>query len=106
MDTGALGSLLWFLIIGVLFYFMMRMGGCGGHGHHRHSQHGGHSHGGEDMGKTKDPVCGMEVKVTDATLRRQYMGQTFYFCSPQCMEKFDKDPKAYVSSDSRQRGHC
>lgn len=56
MDTGALGSLLWFLIIGAIFYFMMRMGGCGGHAHHKHGRHEGHPHGGEDTGKTKDPV--------------------------------------------------
>ncbi len=31
-----IGPILWFIIIGALFYFMMRMGGCGG---------GGHSHG-------------------------------------------------------------
>ncbi len=90
MDRGALSSLLWFVIIGAFFYFMMRKGGCGGHG--------GHSHEGSEAGKTKDPVCGMEVDATVAAGSREHMGQTFYFCSSNCMEKFDKEPKAYMSS--------
>lgn len=106
MDTGALSSLLWFVIIGALFYFIMHRGGCGGHAHGGHNQHGGHSHGGSKTGKTKDPVCGMEIEVTGATMRRQHMGQTFYFCSSKCMEKFDKDPMAYMgSAQGPSQGH-
>ena len=106
MDTGAMGSLLWFIIIGALFYFVMRKGGCGmGHSHGGHSQHGEHGQGGHsqhggglEAGKTKDPVCGMEVKMTDSAVSRRHMGQIFYFCSSNCMEKFDKDPETYISS--------
>ncbi len=99
MDTGALTSLLWFIIIGAIFYFMMRKGGCGmGHGHGGHGKHEGHPHGGAEADKTKDPVCGMEIGPAGAAGSREHMGQTFYFCSSKCMEKFDKDPKAYMGS--------
>lgn len=37
-------SILWFLIFGGLFYFMMRMGGCGMHSHGGHGNHGDQKH--------------------------------------------------------------
>ncbi len=105
MDTGALSSLLWFIIIGGLFFFMMRMGGCGGHSHGGHGQHGGRS-GGSKAGGTRDPVCGMEVEHADAALSREHMGETFYFCSKQCMDRFDSDPMAYMGKAAGgHRGH-
>lgn len=55
METGTLSSLLWFIIIGGLFYFMMRKGGCCGHVHSEHDQHKGHTHGGSNAGNMKDP---------------------------------------------------
>jgi hypothetical protein len=33
-------SILWFLIFGGLFYFIMRMAGCGMHSHGGHGDHG------------------------------------------------------------------
>lgn len=33
-------SILWFLILGGLFYLLMRMGGCGMHSHGGHGNHG------------------------------------------------------------------
>ena len=44
----------------------------------------------------KDPVCGMEIEPQDAAASREHMGQTFYFCSPNCVEKFDADPHRYA----------
>ncbi len=40
----------------------------------------------------KDPVCGMEIEPPSAFATREHMGQTFYFCSQSCVEKFDADP--------------
>ncbi|GJM15994.1 MAG: hypothetical protein DHS20C13_13210 [Thermodesulfobacteriota bacterium] len=37
-------SILWFLIFGGLFYFMMRMGGCGMHSHGGYENHGNTEH--------------------------------------------------------------
>ncbi|MBN8590615.1 MAG: heavy metal translocating P-type ATPase [Anaerolineae bacterium] len=37
----------------------------------------------------KDPVCGMEVEPQSAYAIREQLGQTFYFCSQDCVEIFD-----------------
>ena len=44
----------------------------------------------------KDPLCGMEIEERDAVARREMDGQTIYFCSDDCANKFDADPHAYV----------
>jgi YHS domain-containing protein len=45
----------------------------------------------------QDPVCGMEVDPDDAArvgLVSTFQGAPFSFCSPQCKEVFDRDPRA------------
>ena len=44
----------------------------------------------------RDPICGMEVDPRSAFASREHMNQTFYFCSPQCVEKFDANPRQYA----------
>jgi YHS domain-containing protein len=113
------GSILWFLAIGALFYFMMKKGGgcCGGHDHGGHGEQHGHDGAGQgsneehaahhDMQKLeeedrneanvlKDPVCGMEVKGNSAALTSKHLGRTFHFCSEQCRNLFDLSPDKYV----------
>ena len=48
------------------------------------------------MAEMKDPVCGMEVAGETAAAKREYKGQTFYFCSAGCAKRFDADPAQYV----------
>ncbi len=43
----------------------------------------------------KDPVCGMTVNPDKAAFSYPLAGQTFYFCSAGCREKFSKNPEAY-----------
>ncbi len=43
----------------------------------------------------KDPVCGMDVN-TDCDYTAEYSGQTYYFCSAGCRDKFKADPGQYV----------
>ena len=45
--------------------------------------------------KVKDPVCGMEIESEKAFTKREHMGQTLYFCSQDCVNKFDADPHKY-----------
>ncbi|MCA1553101.1 MAG: YHS domain-containing protein [Chloroflexi bacterium] len=45
----------------------------------------------------EDPVCGMDVDETTTTLKSEYKGQTYYFCSPGCKRDFAKEPEKYVS---------
>jgi P-type Cu+ transporter len=44
----------------------------------------------------KDSVCGMMVDPKTAAYRSEYLGQTYYFCSAEDKESFDKEPRKYV----------
>ncbi len=43
-----------------------------------------------------DPVCHMEVDEQKTSLKSEYRGQTYYFCSAMCKERFDKEPERYL----------
>jgi YHS domain-containing protein len=42
------------------------------------------------------PVSGKEIKKSDASGSHEYNGKTYYFCCPNCKEKFLKDPAKYA----------
>lgn len=42
----------------------------------------------------KDVICGMKVSE-DTELKSSFQGKSFYFCSEQCKETFDKNPLKY-----------
>jgi Cu+-exporting ATPase len=46
-----------------------------------------------------DPVCGMEVETQNADYRSEYKGQTYYFCSFDCKQRFDQQPEAFANPD-------
>jgi len=46
----------------------------------------------------KDPVCGMEIEPQAAFATRQSKGQTFYFCSENCVRQFDAAPEKHVTA--------
>ncbi len=86
-----MNGLLWYLILGGVFYVMMRYG-CGAHMVHGH---GGHSaHGGGEGGPV-DPVCGMSVAV-DQGYGKMHEGTLYRFCSRACLDKFEVDPEKYL----------
>lgn len=45
----------------------------------------------------KDPVCGMDIDTSTAVASMEHEGETYYFCSQACHEKFMADPKQYAS---------
>jgi Cu+-exporting ATPase len=45
-----------------------------------------------------DPVCKMTVEPAKAAAQSNYGGQTYYFCSVGCKQKFDRDPQPYLST--------
>jgi len=47
--------------------------------------------------KTTDPVCLMKVEKAKNTLKYEYRGETYYFCSEICKEQFKKEPEKYLS---------
>jgi len=48
------------------------------------------------MHAVKDPVCGMTVDPHTAKHRAEHGGQTHYFCSARCRDKFVADPASYL----------
>lgn len=47
-----------------------------------------------------DPVCGMEVEE-DTPFKSHRGGETIYFCSPSCKQKFDSNPEQDESKRAR-----
>ncbi|HWG38939.1 MAG TPA: HAD-IC family P-type ATPase, partial [Candidatus Acidoferrales bacterium] len=45
----------------------------------------------------KDPVCHMDVDPAKARGSAEYKGQTYYFCSPRCVERFQAEPERYLT---------
>lgn len=90
-------SILWFLIIGALFFFMMRhgcgahMGGHGGHGRHETDREEPSA----SRQTVKDPVCGMEIDKEQAYSMVRRNNRQIFFCSEQCLDKFDAEPDKY-----------
>lgn len=109
MDTESLKSVLWFLAWGGVFFVMMRYG-CGAH---MMGGHGGHSHGNhgdaEPGGEVKDPVCGMIVDPKSPAAAAVRGGNTYYFCSTTCRDKFEQAPDKYAGAaaqgEARHGGH-
>jgi len=43
-----------------------------------------------------DPVCGMTISPNDAVGHVDYKGQTYYFCSQSCLDRFRATPEAFL----------
>src|SRR6266481_2320050 len=43
-----------------------------------------------------DPVCGMQVEPNTAAEKYEYKGQTYFFCSQDCLAKFKEDPEKFL----------
>src|SRR6266481_6065876 len=48
--------------------------------------------------RVKDPVCGMMVDPQKAARKVEHGGQTYYFCSARCAERFEKNPEKFLVS--------
>jgi predicted transcriptional regulator/YHS domain-containing protein len=44
-----------------------------------------------------DPVCGIRVSTTTAAAREPFEGETYYFCSIGCRDRFKARPEDYVA---------
>ena len=50
-----------------------------------------------------DPVCGMTAQPDTAAAAWEHDGQTYYFCSVGCMERFREDPARFLALDPSER---
>jgi Cu+-exporting ATPase len=48
--------------------------------------------------RMKDPVCGMAVEPQKAAGKIEHAGKTYYFCSPRCQERFEKEPEKFLAA--------
>jgi P-type Cu+ transporter len=52
-----------------------------------------------DPSKMVDPVCGMDIDPANAAATSVYAGKTYYFCSKDEKDRFDKDPEKYLKEE-------
>ena len=52
------------------------------------------------MHRVTDPVCGMTVNPDNAVGSFEYKGQTYFFCSANCLEKFRADPERFFNASA------
>ena len=52
-------------------------------------------------GAVTDMICGMQVVPETAAGSSVYKGETFYFCSAACKQRFDAAPERYATGGSR-----
>jgi Cu+-exporting ATPase len=50
-----------------------------------------------------DPVCGMAVEPETAAAAWEHDGQTYFFCSVGCMERFREDPARFLAMEPSER---
>ena len=48
------------------------------------------------MPTVTDPVCGMLIEAQTAAATSTYEEVVYYFCSIDCKQEFDKNPKKYA----------
>ncbi len=53
---------------------------------------------GGGAGYAKDVVCGMQVETSHAPARARHAGQTYYFCSDGCHDRFVADPARFTAA--------
>lgn len=51
-----------------------------------------------------DPVCKKDISISEAVGSHDYHSETVYFCSLDCLHKFEHDPGYYMNhmSDEEQ----
>ncbi len=49
----------------------------------------------------RDPICGMEVDPANAAALAERDGETFYFCSEHCRQKFLREGRSSVTSSNK-----
>jgi len=55
---------------------------------------------GGGAGYATDVVCGMQVRTSDAPARAHFDGETYYFCSDRCQERFTERPNSFIDRDN------
>ncbi len=54
-------------------------------------------------GESVDPVCGMSVEAETSAGKYDYKGETFYFCSVGCLNKFKQNPQNFLEKKKEEK---
>lgn len=54
----------------------------------------------EEVQTHLDPICGMTVREDKAAGTFDHEGETYYFCSTHCLDKFQENPEQYLMKSS------
>ena len=60
---------------------------------------------GGGAGYALDPVCGMQVRTTNAPAHARHDGTDWWFCSDHCAQRFNADPKRYSKATPEHHTH-
>jgi YHS domain-containing protein len=55
-------------------------------------------------GKSKDPVCGMDLDTANPRHQAAFNGITYTFCSDSCLRKFTANPGMYIQEGGHPQG--
>jgi len=55
------------------------------------------------LGEFIDPVCGMSVAPETAAGKHEHQGETFYFCSTGCLNKFKQNPSNFLEKKPQEK---
>lgn len=58
---------------------------------------------GGGAGYAIDPVCGMQVRVSEAPASTEHEGRVYHFCSERCRDRFLSDPGRHASHGGDER---
>jgi len=83
------------LLIGGVFYLMMRFG-CGSH--MAHGRHGNHGNNKSTDVKHIDPVCGVQISPQEG-YGKMHDGRLLRFCSRNCLDKFEQEPQRFLNKE-------
>jgi Cu+-exporting ATPase len=61
--------------------------------HDKQMNHAAH----EGKAGALDPVCGMTVNPDSAAGSFEYQGKTYYFCSTNCLHRFQQNPESFLN---------
>jgi YHS domain-containing protein len=56
-----------------------------------------------ELSAARDPVCGTVLSVDRETPSAEYLGQTYFFRTPECRQKFEAEPGYYVAELARRQ---
>jgi P-type Cu+ transporter len=48
----------------------------------------------------RDPVCGMTLQPGQEAADCRYRDRAYHFCSVECRQMFERDPKEYIREDA------